>query len=365
MTTRTAVGIHIFAGLFTRGVVDAGFDVKATLEDGEFGVATHRKNFNLPVYTDPSTWPVADLTGVDMIYSNSPCAGFSLANSKKGSDNPVNNYLQASSDAALKMKPGAYVVESVTNLFKDGDQMVSQWESQWGQAGYYTTRLVEDALYLGLPQRRKRALFVAIKTPFNPNCHGVDGFKSTVRDAIADLSTVEAKVGSSKDCLTTLTATHPVDGRAITWHVAPIPSLAMRLLIPYSKPGQRLQEMSDEIMSQTYWKYKSGKNPTGRPGLLNRRLDYDKPSYTLTGGCHWIHPEQDRYITVREKARLMGVPDDFNFASKNVHTAYAEVGKAVSPVVGRWVAGQVLDSLAGKHKSHVTNVDLTAIDALS
>lgn len=369
-TGLTAVGIHIFSGLFTRGLTDIGFDVKCTLEDGKFGVATHRLNFpGVPVHDDPQHWPVEDLKGIDLVYSNSACAGFSTASQSKGLESASNNQLKLAHDTAVKLLPRAYVVESVVNLFKDGDPLVRQWETQWAELGYKTTRIVEDALHLGLAQRRRRALFVATRENFCPAYPDAHSSVTTVGDAIYDLRAAVANIAEKPysqfvkypECavLSNYAANLRGGGAGTTWHASPKPSHAMMSLIPYSKPGQRLQEMSDDIMRETYWKHKQGKKPTGRPGLLNRRLDHGLPGYTLTGGCHWIHPEFDRYITVREKARLMGVPDDFTFNSTSLHDAYAEVGKAVSPVVGRWIGTQLAESLNGLHKTHTSAVDFT------
>lgn len=369
----TAVGIHIFSGLFTRGLTDAGFDVKCTLEDGKFGVATHRLNFpGELVHDDPQYWPIEDLKGIDLVYSNSACAGFSTASQSKGLESASNNQLKLAHDTAVKLLPRAYVVESVVNLFKDGDPLVRQWETQWAELGYKTTRIIEDALHLGLAQRRRRALFVATRENFCPAYPSRHASFATVGSAIFDLRTAPANIAEKPYNRTTSyqecsePSPYAADLRGVgtgtTWHASPKPSHAMMSLIPYSKPGQRLQEMSDDIMRETYWKHKQGKKPTGRPGLLNRRLAYDVPGYTLTGGCHWIHPEFDRYITVREKARLMGVPDNFEFASTSLYDAYAEVGKAVSPVVGRWIGAQLAESLKGGHSTHVSTVDFTRPD---
>ncbi len=365
----TAVGVHIFSGLFTRGLVDVGFKVKAVLEDGKFGTATHRQNFpSIPVVDRAELWPIQELVGVDLVYSNSACAGMSTASQFKGLGSESNNQLKQAQAAAIKIQPKAYVVESVVNLFREGDPLVREWETQWHALGYKTTRIVEDALHLGLAQRRRRALFVAIKGNFCPIYAEIHAQPTTVGDAIYDLRSIPANIAEKPydrsveypECsnISEYAKSLRGSGTSTTWHVSPKPSAAMMSLIPYSKPGQRLQEIPDEIMRETYWKHKQGKKPTGRPGLLNRRLDHNLPGYTLTGGCHWIHPEFDRYITVREKARLMGVPDNFTFACC-LHDAYAEVGKAVSPVVGRWIGTQLARALNGLDGYHVNSIDFT------
>ena len=57
---------------------------------------------------------------------------------------------------------------------------------------------------------------------------------------------------------------------------------------------------------------------SGVRGHKWRRLDPKKPSYTILAQMHrdlseWIHPKHNRWITVREAARLQSFHDGFLF----------------------------------------------------
>jgi DNA (cytosine-5)-methyltransferase 1 len=82
-----------------------------------------------------------------------------------------------------------------------------------------------------------------------------------------------------------------------------------------------------------------------------RRLDPDKPSYTILAQMHrdlseWIHPEFDRWITVREAARIQSFHDGFVFHGSELQQL-KQVGNAVPPLVGLAIAQTAAKLLAG------------------
>ena len=57
----------------------------------------------------------------------------------------------------------------------------------------------------------------------------------------------------------------------------------------------------------------------------------------------WLHPLQDRIITVREAARMQGFPDHFRFQGA-ITMMYKQIGNAVPPPLGRAIAIEVMRS---------------------
>lgn len=88
-------------------------------------------------------------------------------------------------------------------------------------------------------------------------------------------------------------------------------------------------------------------------GSTYRRLDPQKPSPTVTrsGYRDFIHPYEDRMLTVRELACLQTFPLDWEFIGvrldsysskrKTEMTQFGQVGNAVPPVLAKAIADAV------------------------
>ncbi len=96
-------------------------------------------------------------------------------------------------------------------------------------------------------------------------------------------------------------------------------------------------------------------NITQTFGSTYRRLDPDKPSPTVTrsGYRDFIHPFEDRMLTVRELACLQTFPVEWEFlgtrldsySSKRVvtMTQFGQVGNAVPPALAKAVATAIME----------------------
>ncbi|MBI4761347.1 MAG: DNA (cytosine-5-)-methyltransferase [Chloroflexi bacterium] len=83
---------------------------------------------------------------------------------------------------------------------------------------------------------------------------------------------------------------------------------------------------------------------------IYKRLDPDKPSYTVTGsgggGTHVYHWAENRALTNRERARLQTFPDDFIFCGSK-ESVRKQIGMAVPPKGAEIVFNALLASLLG------------------
>ncbi|MCI8951629.1 MAG: Alw26I/Eco31I/Esp3I family type II restriction adenine-specific DNA-methyltransferase [Lachnospiraceae bacterium] len=94
---------------------------------------------------------------------------------------------------------------------------------------------------------------------------------------------------------------------------------------------------------------------TGGRTTLYGRIDYEKPSYTITtyfnrpGNGTYVHPIQERVLSVREAARFQTFKDDYYFfGNKTQHLK--QVGNAV-PTLLAYQIGKKIKDAAGCSKS--------------
>ena len=93
-----------------------------------------------------------------------------------------------------------------------------------------------------------------------------------------------------------------------------------------------------------------------RISQIYRRLDPDKPSYTVTGsgggGTHIYHYSENRALTNRERARLQTFPDDFVFKGTK-EKVRRQIGMAVPCDGAQQIFEAVLKTFAGIPYKHV------------
>lgn len=117
-----------------------------------------------------------------------------------------------------------------------------------------------------------------------------------------------------------------------------------------------IKDLEDEESYEIFKNHKAAKHSEERikgfsklgPGVSyygtqnNRRLDPDKPAYTITSHCtQHVHYKLNRTLTVRECARFMGFPDTFEFTGPTTKQM-DQVGKAIVVPVIQDLLGQLV-----------------------
>lgn len=124
--------------------------------------------------------------------------------------------------------------------------------------------------------------------------------------------------------------------------------------LKYIKPGQNA--FNAELPPSLQLNVKGAKI-----SQIYRRLDPDKPSYTVTGsgggGTHIYHYEKNRALTNRERARLQTFPDDFIFKGTK-EKVRRQIGMAVPCEGARQIFEAVMKTFAGIPYEHVEKCNI-------
>ena len=120
--------------------------------------------------------------------------------------------------------------------------------------------------------------------------------------------------------------------------------------LAYIPPGGSWRDIPHELLPAGMKQAKRSDH-TKRYG----RMTWDGLSCTILTKCdiHWgayIHPEQNRAISVREAARLQSFPDWFEFHGSKTEQ-YVQIGNAVPPLLGKAIGEHLMRLVLGKNQS--------------
>ncbi len=382
----TAVSLFSGAGGFCEGVCLAGWKVVCAVESDAQACLTHSANFDdvalfkgdiarFLVDFQPSVPGLNELIGqnIDVIYGGPPCQGFSQIG-PRNLDDPRNLLYEEFARIVRLLQPRAIVMENVPNMMAmQNGHFRAKILKAFRSAGYGRTAVLPIvASDFGVPQRRRRIFVFGLRDglPFNGDFAEtaqvlIEQQKVprtvTVHEAISDLpEAVSADDGplpypknrggqySDYQKLMRLDWDEPLlsserkrrclaNDALHNHHTKSIEARRKKILVAI-RPGARGDSLPAELWN-------------GTRGHKWRRLDPSKPSYTILAQMHrdlseWIHPTHDRWITVREAARLQSFHDGFIFHGSEWQQL-KQVGNAVPPLMAFAIARaatQLLDA---------------------
>jgi DNA (cytosine-5)-methyltransferase 1 len=115
------------------------------------------------------------------------------------------------------------------------------------------------------------------------------------------------------------------------------------------RPGQTMKDLPEHLQHDSFRRRAFRRVMDGTPvekrggapsGL--KRLFANEPSLTITSAAtrEFVHPTQDRLLTLRECARLQTFPDSFEFAG-SAASRIQQVGNAIPPMLARAVGEHI------------------------
>jgi len=433
--------VSLFSGCggLDLGFVRRGHKVIYACDSSKHAVACYRWNIGdhcvkRDVTSDEYTSDLGQLDTADVVLGGFPCQGFSKAGPKR-QDDKRNLLYERMQSTVLTLKPKVFVAENVDGIQQNfGGEFVRRVSSGFTDDStcYKVHYQVLDAAHYGVPQHRRRAFFIGIRTdiessqgtsfhwPLNTHENRTRngefkvnhlplfragrreqlGAPVTVRDAIGDLTKLSARtpdhqvikrwpskyahvfraIGPGQK----LCNVRHAETSIYTWHIpeafgetTDVQRLILDTIgryrrhkkygsIPNGNPLPvdeiaRLTDLSPDVVATEsnilvvagYLKPKlDGFDLKGAmfcSGLF-KRPKWDEPGPTVLTNFHnpryFLHPSENRPLSLRECARLQSFDDDFQFLAAGVSLVegYRLVGNAVPPLLSGVIA-QAVDAV--------------------
>lgn len=351
MTTQLSV-LDLFSGAggMSLGFARAGFALIRAIDNDPAAIDSYRTNIGQHIVAhdlrEPTVFPRADV-----IIGGPPCQGFSSAGSRRTADQR-NTLVRRFADIVADLRPRAFVFENVEGfLTSEGGAYIFDLLNPLIVAGYRIHLRKVNAANYGVPQHRKRVLAIGglgWDPSFPQPTHAAFGAPGAalVRGHLPTTPTV-------MDALRGLPAPLSVCPSTATDHCARPLSPRDRARIGALLPGQAMRDLPVELRHESYQRRAFRRvidgTPTERRGGAPagiRRLRPDEPCKAVTSGsrAEFIHPLEDRGLTLRELARIQTFPDDFAFRGTIAQREHL-IGNAVPPLFALAVARELAADL--------------------
>lgn len=370
--TTNALALDLFCGCggMSAGLRGAGFNVIAGVDVEPKYLATFQHNFcdaralNFDLADHKPQELMSSLNlepeKLDLLAGGPPCQGFSKNVPRKFRymNDPNNRLISTFLTYCESLRPKMILMENVAEMRNGFSQrFTGEIIDRLHRAGYSVTHATLNAAEYGVPQRRRRAFFIALrsarpKVPLPTHAKtnsGQPGFVDTppvfvtVWEAIGDLPSIKHGEG----CDPCRYACAPFtdyqelmrNGRSeVRNHVARNLEPTQYARLASLKPGQGHKDMPRNLQTRS-----------GYSGAYGR-LTKDMTAPTITrwvfhpGSGRWGHPVDVRTLTIREAARIQGFADEYEFIGTFVQQA-GQIGNAVPPVLIAKIAGSMRSDL--------------------
>ncbi len=309
------------AGGFGLGFKQTGFRVVLGVDNDKAPARSYKHNFPESIVLAED---IKNITGknieiilreigvdeADVVIGSPPCEPFTAANPRR-KKNPLDRlYVDPIGRLVLhyirlvgELKPKIFVMENVPGLLEK--PIMNALRREFARVGYpqiyFNLLRAEDYC---TPSHRLRVFVSNIRIKPERKCKR----PPTVMDALKDL---------------------PPPGSDFP------PNHQL-----YPIPHRKLKRIAKLKWGQPLIYYKGARKRL--PNLI--RLDPNRHAPTVLGSSRFIHPFENRFLTVREQARLMGYPDDHVFLGGR-EEQYNQVGESVPVPLAKAIAEEVFRKL--------------------
>ena len=369
--------IDCFAGPggICTGLHAAGFETLVAIEFIESCVETYRANHpevhviwsDIRKVMDADILPYIPEQGVDLVTSGMPCETFSTAGNTSRSFYDDRQFLFREGIRIAQIAKAKFILfENVpaitTKTVKKGSKklIVDVLKEELVEAGYSNyIELVLSATDFGVPQRRNRYFVLATKNKEIKLTAPTPTTKKevTVEEALAGLPSVKPNSDKLGKKYTGKESTFSLKMKDkafwhreqfsddLTYHMPMKHRECTLERFKLLKQGESLKDLFDRYTGEERLQLQEKRILPKKMFIKrNYKLVSKMPSPTVTSHCldEFVHPTQNRALTVRECARLQSFPDSYDFCGgpyltphlhNDIQDKYEQIGDAVPPLL--------------------------------
>lgn len=369
-----AISLFAGAGGCSLGFLKYGIEILGAYDIWKEAVLTYNKNFdgNKAYQLDLAN---CDFTAIrdslrlkkgelDLIIGGPPCQGFSTLG-KRGVDDPRNKLLLNYASALETFYPRWFMMENVEGMLTtaNGDFVV-EVVKRMVSLGYSVFIKKVYMHEYGIPQRRKRVVIIGNREgkdfQFPQTQVNASGFRykdgaMSLKDAIGDLESIDIP--------------------AIN-HIRKFEEGINAQRIVSLKEGGTMKDLPIELQHESYARRAARRVCDGTPSAKRggapsgiKRLIYSEPCLTITGSStrEFVHPVENRMLTIRECARIQTFPDSFVFCGTDSQQEQ-QIGNAIPPLFANIIAEQIFicdQKGVYKHPSGLIYYNFSKSEAMS
>lgn len=344
-SSRKPVAVELFAGGggLGEGFTRAGFDVAVAVELDRAAAQTYRLNHpgTVVLETDAMAVTGSDIAAVApraatpaALIGGPPCQGYSVAGKRDASDSK-NTLYRAVTNLARQLRPQFVAIENVPGVRNvDGRSFDTAIIDELTGAGYHAEAHLLRACDYGVPQLRRRILFLAQRADLGP---------APIPPAPSHCAGERCNFGCGSQpgsrCSNPPTPTVMQSLEGLPWLEAGTDAEYVTV------DGVTMYNASTMAHSATVVEKISRITPGAGP-ISYRRLHTDLARTIVAGHRALpVHPVLNRTLSVREAARIQGFADDHVFCGKRSQQPL-QVANAVPPPMAQAVATALLQASA-------------------
>lgn len=364
-----ATSYHGFGGSFAVAAKNVGIKLDAVIEPEGFGSGAVEANrlalgFSGPIVHEKLPPP----RYADLIYGNPPCSGFSTLNVSKGHnasgpESPINQCMWDLINYAGTVNPKMVIFESVQRAGTLGHELmlalVDKLREDTGCPDWELTSTFMSGATVGAAQIRKRYFFVAHRIPFGilpPVVERVTTYQEAIGDLIGLETIKDPQLYGNWPPSQFAEMLRNPSGMVTDMHFNDtIQTRRMNSIARFMEPGEDQRDGLRKAMAagplDPVWEGKDTDwviNGDYFNRVIKIRPDEAGRVIVGGGGDSFIHWSENRVLTVRETARIMGFPDWFDWGWCSASRAGMYLGKQVPVQSWEWILNQAKAALEGE-----------------